>query len=130
MRSPWVACPFLALAQAVWRHGRGGCPGADGATGLVGSLHASWDRACGGSVLPCAHQLGYDPRLHQPAEILIRQAHEFRMRAGVEGNLLVFGQTLCDKHLEPVEIAKGRHRPHLAVGKEIAKPPLAGELSL
>src|SRR5439155_25704964 len=74
--------------------------------------------------------LAHDPRLHQPVKIPIRQAYEFRMRAGVEGDLLVFGQTLGDKHLHPVEIAKGGHRPHVACGKQVTKLPLAGELSL
>src|SRR5262245_24294259 len=53
----------------------------------------------------------HEPRLHQSVKIPIRQAHEFRMRARVEGDLLVFGQPLGDKHLHPIEIAKGGHCP-------------------
>src|SRR5690349_3951082 len=60
-------------------------------------------------------------RLHEALEISECQFDHLGMGAGIEGDLIIFGQGFRDINVHAVKIAKGRHRPNLAIGKELLK---------
>jgi hypothetical protein len=73
-----------------------------------------------------------DHRKHECGKVSIAHADRVRMGPGLEHNLLVLRERLVDVHREPIEVAEGRHRAYLAVGKQLfdlllgRKPHLGG----
>jgi hypothetical protein len=58
-------------------------------------------------------------RIHQPLEIVVRQAYQLPMRTGIERNLAVAAQRLFDKNRQAIEVAERRHGPDLAIGESV-----------
>src|SRR5207249_11796812 len=67
-------------------------------------------------------------RLHEAFKVLVAHPDYLRVRAGVEGDLLVVGQGLGDIDLHPVQIAERRHRARFAIGKGLFELLLDCEL--
>lgn len=57
-------------------------------------------------------------RKHESGKVPVAHADRFRMGPGLEDDLLVLRERLIDVHIEPIEVAEGRHRAQLAVGKQ------------
>src|SRR5437879_6575122 len=68
--------------------------------------------------------------LDQTLEVFVGHPYHFGVRAGIKGNLIVFGQRFGNINIQPVKLAKGWHRPGFAIGKHLLEIVLRGELDL
>src|SRR5581483_277284 len=75
-------------------------------------------RSCAGPVDRALAPLGKRAHdgLHQPGEVGVPQAERVGVGAGLAEDRLVLRQCRVHIHRQAVEVAKGGHGPHLAVG--------------